>query len=277
MGESKIGPFIAQLRKERKLTQKELAAQLHITDKAVSKWERGLSCPDITLLTSLADILGVTTGELLNGQRSPSAPSEEVEKTIDNALVYAERSASSKLVSLRTIWTISFSVSLFLGAIVCAICDIAISGTFTWSLYPITAILFAWLVFVPLVKYGDKGLPGSLAILSVLIVPFLYAISRIVGNRLVLTIGIRMSLYSVAYLWCVYLICRKSKGRKIIAAAVSLLLTIPLCVIIDLSLARLLSIPPFSGWDLLSFAVIAIIAIVLFVIDHFTTSHSSGK
>ena len=213
MSERKIGPFIAELRKERKLTQKELAAQLQITDKAVSKWERGLSCPDITLLTSLADILGVTTGELLNGQRSPSAPSEEVEKTIDNALVYAQRTASAKMVSLQTIWTVSFSVSLLLGAIVCAICDIAISGTFTWSLYPITAILFAWLVFVPLVKYGGKGLPGSLAILSVLIIPFLYVISRIVGDHLVLTIGIRMSLYSIAYLWCVYLIFRATPHK----------------------------------------------------------------
>lgn len=43
MNENKIGPFIAALRKEKKLTQKELAAQLHITDKAVSKWERGVS------------------------------------------------------------------------------------------------------------------------------------------------------------------------------------------------------------------------------------------
>ncbi len=277
MSEIKIGQFIAQLRKERKLTQKELAAQLHITDKAVSKWERGLSCPDITLLTSLADILGVTTGELLNGQRSPSAPSEEVEKTIDNALVYAERSTKSKMVSLQNIWTASFSGSLLLGIVVCAICDIAISGTFSWSRYPITAILFAWLVFVPLVKYGRKGIPGSLTILSVLIVPFLYVISRIVGDHLILTIGTRISLYSIAYLWCVYLIFRKSKGRTMLAAAVSLLLTIPLCIIINIRLAKILSISPFDGWDLLSFAIIAVIATALFVIDHFTTSHSSGK
>lgn len=127
MSEIKIGQFIAQLRKERKLTQKELAAQLHITDKAVSKWETGLSCPDIALLTSLADILGVTTGELLNGQRSPSAPSEEVEKTI------------------------------------------------------------------------------------------------------------------------------------------------------NIRLAKILSISPFDGWDLLSFAIIAVIAVALFVIDHFTTSHLPGR
>ena len=70
MDENKIGQFILELRKEQKITQRDLAAQLHITDKAVSKWERGLSCPDISLLTSLADILGVTTSELLNGQRS---------------------------------------------------------------------------------------------------------------------------------------------------------------------------------------------------------------
>ena len=67
MNENRIGQFIAELRKEKKITQKDLATQLHITDKAVSKWERGLSCPDIVLLTSIADILGVTTSELLNG------------------------------------------------------------------------------------------------------------------------------------------------------------------------------------------------------------------
>ena len=43
MNEIKIGQFMAELRKEKKLTQKELAVQLHITDKAVSKWERGVS------------------------------------------------------------------------------------------------------------------------------------------------------------------------------------------------------------------------------------------
>lgn len=51
------------------MTQRELAEQLRIIDKAVSKWERGLSCPDISLLTSLAGILGVATSELLNGQK----------------------------------------------------------------------------------------------------------------------------------------------------------------------------------------------------------------
>lgn len=100
MDENKIGQFIVELRKEKNMTQKDLAAQLHITDKAVSKWERGLSCPDISLLTALAGILGVTTGELLNGQRS-RAPSDNREQSVYTALVYAEKTAARKAAALR--------------------------------------------------------------------------------------------------------------------------------------------------------------------------------
>lgn len=110
---------------------------------------------------------------------------------------------------------------------------------------------------------------GSLVIFSVLIIPFLYVLSIIVGNHLIMPIGIRMSLYSIAYLWCVYLIFRKLRRRKIIAAAISLLLTIPLCIIINISLAKTLSISPFDIWDLLSFAIITIISIALFIIDYY--------
>lgn len=268
MDENKIGQFIAELRKEKKLTQKDLAFQLHITDKAVSKWERGLSCPDIMLLTSVADILGVTTDELLNGQRSQSVASQEVEQTIDNALVYAERTEKSKIVSFQKYICLIFSALLLLCMIVCTICNIAISGTISWSLYPISSIIFVWLVFFPLVKYGKKGILGSLIVLSVLIIPFLYVISSIVGNHLIMRIGIRMSVYSTVYLWFVYFVFRKMKQQKIIATAISLLLAIPLCTVINISLARILSISLFDVWDIVSFAIIFVIAVVLFIVDH---------
>lgn len=64
----KIGNFIKLLRKKKKMTQKELADKLGITDRAVSRWERGIGCPDISLLESLADILGVSVLELLKGE-----------------------------------------------------------------------------------------------------------------------------------------------------------------------------------------------------------------
>ena len=68
MDVKKVGEFIRQKRKEKNLTQKELAQKLSITDRAISKWERGICCPDISLLKDLSSILGVSVNELLSGE-----------------------------------------------------------------------------------------------------------------------------------------------------------------------------------------------------------------
>lgn len=69
MEKEKLGSFIKELRMEQDLTQKELADRVHVTDKAVSKWERGLSAPAVDLLQPLSEALGVSVMELLDGQR----------------------------------------------------------------------------------------------------------------------------------------------------------------------------------------------------------------
>lgn len=77
----KIGALIARLRKERNLTQKELAQRVQISDKAVSKWERGLGCPDISLLGRLSGELGVELSALLTGDLpSASEPGGNMKK-----------------------------------------------------------------------------------------------------------------------------------------------------------------------------------------------------
>ena len=63
-----IGETIASLRKEKGMTQSELAEKMNVTDKAVSKWERNLSCPDINTISKLANILGVSVEELLKSK-----------------------------------------------------------------------------------------------------------------------------------------------------------------------------------------------------------------
>lgn len=73
----KTGALMAQARKERGLTQKELAQSLHVSTQAVSKWERGLSFPDVPLLESLSRRLGLTVSELLSGERN-APPREEL-------------------------------------------------------------------------------------------------------------------------------------------------------------------------------------------------------
>lgn len=77
----KFGEFISELRKEKGITQKELASQLFISDKAISKWETGHSVPDITLLVPLAELLGVTVTELLECRRIEQADKLDVAQT----------------------------------------------------------------------------------------------------------------------------------------------------------------------------------------------------
>ena len=69
MDATKIGMFIAALRKSRGMTQQEVAQSLGITDKTVSKWETGNGYPDITMIPALAELFGVTTDEILRGER----------------------------------------------------------------------------------------------------------------------------------------------------------------------------------------------------------------
>jgi len=69
MDNKKFGAFIASLRKEKGWTQNELAERLHVTDKAVSKWERGVGFPDIKLIESLAEVLEVSILEIMNSEK----------------------------------------------------------------------------------------------------------------------------------------------------------------------------------------------------------------
>ena len=69
MDQIKIGRFIADCRKTQGLTQIQLAEKLGITDKAISKWERGISMPDTSLMLGLCDILKISVNELLSGEK----------------------------------------------------------------------------------------------------------------------------------------------------------------------------------------------------------------
>lgn len=248
------------------MTQKELAEKLHITDKAVSKWERDLSCPDIALLSPLADILGVTVSELLSGGSVQETP-PDTEQISNAALTYAEESLKGKMSSLHNIFAAVFSFLILLGIIVCLICNAAISGAFTWSLYPISSCLFGWALFFPLIKNGKKGIKYSLLSLSFLLLPFLYALYKLTGAALVMKIGVPVSLIALAFLWCVYFICKKFASRKFTAAGISVLLTIPLCLAVNAVIAVFLSEAFFDIWDLTAVLTAMICAAVLFVKD----------
>ncbi len=93
INKQQFGNFIAELRKMKGITQKELAEKLYVSDKAVSKWECGLSMPDITLLKPLSELLGVTVTELLESRHMDSTEQiniEKMDRLIDKAVWFSE-------------------------------------------------------------------------------------------------------------------------------------------------------------------------------------------
>lgn len=117
-GENRTGEFIARKRKERGLTQREMADQLGVTNKAVSKWETGQGMPDIGILSELGKVLGVTADEILTGEqieqikRTDSDVSDEDKKLLDIVLERAERKAET----IQITWKDILGCLLFLGA-----------------------------------------------------------------------------------------------------------------------------------------------------------------
>lgn len=90
MDSNKTGLFIAELRKQKGYTQKELAEKLMVTDKAVSRWETGKGFPDTSLLRNLSNILGVSVGELLSGEHiEETNMKEKTDQIILDSLKYS--------------------------------------------------------------------------------------------------------------------------------------------------------------------------------------------
>ena len=85
MNQEKIGKFIAKIRKEKKMTQQELADKLNVTDRAVGNWENGRRIPDVVFYKPLCEILGISLNELLSGEKIEKEHIEEVtEKSLIN-------------------------------------------------------------------------------------------------------------------------------------------------------------------------------------------------
>ena len=81
-----LGQLIAALRKEKGMTQTDLAGRMGVTDKAVSKWERDLSCPDVSSLPLLAEVLGVSLDELMQVKKEQAAPERPWAGLLDTIL-----------------------------------------------------------------------------------------------------------------------------------------------------------------------------------------------
>ena len=93
MDPKKTGIIILEARKKLNMTQKDLADKLYVSDKAVSKWERGLCFPDISVLIPLTEILNISLYDLLRGEK---VNKKEVEETLKNTIKYSNSEIKRK-------------------------------------------------------------------------------------------------------------------------------------------------------------------------------------
>ncbi len=120
MNQIKIGKFIAECRKKNGLTQMQLSEKLGITDKAISKWERGIAMPDTSIMLELCDILGISVNELLSGEKiSMENNNPKNEQLLLDMAKELERKNKTIWNAMWTIMTISF-IGLFGGLAIIA-------------------------------------------------------------------------------------------------------------------------------------------------------------
>lgn len=116
MNYEQIGKFIQKKRKEKNLTQKELAQKLNITDKAISKWERGLGCPDVSILELLAKELDVSILEILKGRiiENEIIKVTEVNDYIEETIKYTKQNKIETTNKIITFLIISITLLLLI-------------------------------------------------------------------------------------------------------------------------------------------------------------------
>ena len=128
--ENSFGVFLKQKRTEKNLTQKELAKMLFVTESAVSKWEKDVAHPDITLLPKLCEVLGVTEHELITASIDKKSREEKVQ--------------AKKWRTFSMSWSLFFYISYVVALIPCFICDLAINKGLTWFWIVLSALLLAF-------------------------------------------------------------------------------------------------------------------------------------
>ena len=262
MNQTEIGKFIAKCRKEKKLTQAQLAEKLNITDRAVSKWETGKSMPDSSIMLELCEILGITVNELLSGEEIDM---ESYEKKADENLIALKRKDENNMTK-NVIISIPFSATLLIGIMVCLICNIAISGNLTWSLIPVSSIIFAWVISFPSIILGKRGIIVSLISLSVFIIPYLFLLGSLLKAKEVFSVGAAMAVVSIVFLWIIVAVFKCT--RKLVALGTTFLLAIPFMIIVNVILSKMIEEPVFDVWDMLSIFMLLILAFASFICDY---------
>ena len=155
MNTVKIGKFIANCRKEKKITQEELAEKLYITDRAVSKWERGLSLPDADKMIDLCNILDINVNELLIGEKIDMKDNDKKTEELLIELARKEEESSKRI--LTSMWVILIVTAIFYIALLTISCSLIEKGPVLGAIICISTIIVVITCFYALKLEVEAG------------------------------------------------------------------------------------------------------------------------
>ena len=151
----KIGKFISESRKKKNLTQEELAEKLYITDRAVSKWERGLSLPDADKMLELCNILDINVNELLNGEKINMKKKKKKTDELLVELAKQEELKNKKMITDMYVLVIT-TVVFYIGIIMLASFTLG-EGTLFGIIVAVSTIVLVMVAFYALKLEVDAG------------------------------------------------------------------------------------------------------------------------
>lgn len=136
-----FGLFIRKKRTEKNYSQKDLAELLHVTEGAVSKWERGASYPDITLITDICNALDISEHEFITASTDTKIKKEQNE--------------AQHFRTIRNVWFLIPTISYIVALVTCFICNLAVNHTLSWFFVVLTSLACAY-AFVPTYTFFFK-------------------------------------------------------------------------------------------------------------------------
>ena len=266
MNIEEIGLRIVNARKALNYTQKQLADILNVSDKAVSKWERGVGCPDVSLLIPLSDALHMSVEELISGQVDVSE--EQHKKTMQEIILYTKKMAIEHSRSILKVCYLITMLGLVVGSGIALITEYFLLNTFTWSLITMVACIYAGCILSTLYFSKDNMILKTVVVACIGAFGLLYTIAQVffttewfINNAIPMVISSGIYAYIISWIWL------KTKINMYYKLSWTVFLSIPINILAN-SLGDTYSI-----FTTINVATNILIVIVLFIIAR----HKEGK
>ena len=210
-----FGDYIRKKRLEAGLTQKELAGRLFVTESSVSKWERNLSYPDVSLVTAICRELGISEHEFFTA--------------CDDHQAQAQARAAAMWRGVVTVSRRLCLAGCLLAVPVCLVVDLAVFHTLDWFWIVLVSVALPWGWWAAWRLGGKHVLPWCVGLTSVWVFPLLAVVHGFTGGGWLVGVGFPLAALGVAFLWAYFLCLRylragpwgKAGAAALITAAAS--------------------------------------------------------